>query len=62
MSSVSAEGQSISYEAESTAGQAGALPTLDSLARWKRRLFQPLKRPARPPWPYSSSHSAYRRR
>ncbi|MEU9354997.1 hypothetical protein AB0D65_29380 [Streptomyces griseoloalbus] len=61
VSSVSAEGQSISYEAAPAAGQAGALPTLDSLSRWKRRLFQPLNRPARPPWPYSS-HSAYRRR
>ncbi|MER7951968.1 hypothetical protein ABTY59_31715 [Streptomyces sp. NPDC096079] len=55
VSSVSAEGQSISYEAEPTAGQAGALPTLDSLSRWKRRLFQPLNQPARAPWPYSSS-------
>lgn len=61
VSSVSAEGQSISYESEPTAGQAGALPTLDSLSRWKRRLFQPLNRPVRAPWPYSS-HSAYRRR
>lgn len=56
VSSVSAEGQSISYESAPTAGQAGALPTLDSLSRWKRRLFQPLNRPARPPWPYSSSY------
>ncbi|MER6616270.1 hypothetical protein [Streptomyces xantholiticus] len=55
VSSVSAEGQSISYESEPTTGQAGALPTLDSLSRWKRRLFQPLNRPARPPWPYSST-------
>ncbi|MFE2181348.1 hypothetical protein [Streptomyces sp. NPDC059455] len=55
VSSVSAEGQSISYESEPIIGQAGALPTLDSLSRWKRRLFQPLNRPARPPWPYSSS-------
>ncbi|MEU2968948.1 hypothetical protein ABZ687_28725 [Streptomyces ardesiacus] len=60
VSSVSAEGQSISYESAPAAGQAGALPTLDSLTRWKRRLFQPLNRPVRPPWPYSS-HSAYRR-
>jgi hypothetical protein len=54
-SSVSAEGQSVSYESAPTAGQAGALPALDSLSRWKRRLFQPLNRPARAPWPYSSS-------
>ncbi|WP_328491169.1 hypothetical protein [Streptomyces zaomyceticus] len=59
-SSVSAEGQSISYEAAPTAGQAGALPTLDSLSRWKRRLFQPLNQPARPPWPYSSSRGRRR--
>lgn len=55
VSSVSAEGQSISYESEPTTGQAGALPELSSLSRWKRRLFQPLNRPARPPWPYSST-------
>ncbi|SEE84270.1 hypothetical protein SAMN05216483_6748 [Streptomyces sp. 2131.1] len=55
VSSVSAEGQSISYESAPTTGQAGALPELTSLARWKRRLFQPLARPARPPWPYSSA-------
>ncbi|MCG8971748.1 hypothetical protein [Streptomyces sp. CL12-4] len=60
VSSVSAEGQSISYESAPTAGQAGALPTLDSLSRWKRRLFQPLNRPARPPWPYSSSRGLHR--
>ncbi|MFB6630030.1 hypothetical protein ACFCWY_09050 [Streptomyces sp. NPDC056362] len=54
VSSVSAEGQAISYEAAPTAGQAGALPALDSLSRWKRRLFQPLNQPARAPWPYSS--------
>ncbi|MFE6639469.1 hypothetical protein ACFVFT_38100 [Streptomyces tendae] len=61
VSSVSAEGQSISYESAPATGQAGALPTLDSLARWKRRLYRPLGQPVRPPWPYSS-HSAYRRR
>ncbi|MGW4086970.1 hypothetical protein ACWEGS_28460 [Streptomyces sp. NPDC004822] len=55
VSSVSAEGQSISYESAPTIGQAGALPELSSLSRWKRRLFQPLNRPARPPWPYSST-------
>lgn len=53
VSSVSAEGQAISYEATPTAGQAGAPPLLDSLSRWKRRLFQPLNQPARAPWPYS---------
>lgn len=55
VSSVSAEGQSISYEAAPIAGQAGALPALASLSRWRRLLFQPLNRPARPPWPYSST-------
>ncbi|MEU5748236.1 hypothetical protein ABZ804_22190 [Streptomyces sp. NPDC047726] len=55
VSSVSAEGQSISYESAPEAGQAGAVPTIDTLSRWKRRLFQPLNRPARPPWPYSSA-------
>jgi hypothetical protein len=59
VSSVSAEGQSISYESAPTTGQAGALPELASLSRWKRRLFQPLNRPARPPWPYSSTRSRY---
>lgn len=55
VSSVSAEGQSISYESAPTAGQAGALPELSSLSRWKRRLVKPLNRAARPPWPYSST-------
>ncbi|CAM5235664.1 hypothetical protein [Streptomyces griseomycini] len=59
VSSVSAEGQSISYESAPTTGQAGSLPELSSLSRWKRRLFQPLNRPARPPWPYSTTR--YRR-
>ncbi|MEU6460335.1 hypothetical protein [Streptomyces sp. NPDC046976] len=54
VSSVSAEGQSISYEAAPTEGQAGALPTLASLNRLRRRLYQPLNRPPRPPWPYST--------
>ncbi|MFM9647754.1 hypothetical protein ACKI1S_16600 [Streptomyces galilaeus] len=55
VSSVSAEGQSISYESAPTAGQAGALPTIDTLSRLKRRLWQPLNIPPRPPWPYSST-------
>ncbi|MFE6185465.1 hypothetical protein ACFQ6U_13670 [Streptomyces sp. NPDC056465] len=55
VSSVSAEGQSISYESAPEAGQAGALPNISSLSRYRRRLFQPLNLPARPPWPYSSS-------
>lgn len=56
VSSVSAEGQSISYETAPTAGQAGALPALESLNRLRRRLYQPLNRPSRPPWPYSTYH------
>ncbi|OVZ99470.1 hypothetical protein B9W64_37385 [Streptomyces sp. CS159] len=55
VSSVSAEGQSISYESAPTAGQAGALPTIDTLSRLKRRLWQPVGAPPRPPWPYSST-------
>ncbi|MFE9993530.1 hypothetical protein [Streptomyces avermitilis] len=55
VSSVSAEGQSISYESAPTAGQAGALPTIDTLSRLKRRLWQPVRVPSRPPWPYSST-------
>ncbi|MCX4677612.1 hypothetical protein OG413_20280 [Streptomyces sp. NBC_01433] len=57
VSSVSAEGQSVSYDSAPTTGQAGALPTIDSLKRLKRLVFQPLSRPPRAPWPYSSSRS-----
>ncbi len=52
VSSVSAEGQSISYEAAPAAGQAGALPTLDSLHTYRRRLWRPLPTAAASPWPY----------
>ncbi|WP_326724665.1 hypothetical protein OHT59_40275 [Streptomyces sp. NBC_00243] len=55
VSSVSAEGQSISYESTPATGQAGAPPTIDTLSPLKRRLFQPLNRPTREPWPYSSA-------
>lgn len=57
VSSVSAEGQSISYESTPAAGQAGALPVIGSLSRLRRLTFQPLRRPARAPWPYSSSRT-----
>ncbi|MFE0058664.1 hypothetical protein [Streptomyces sp. NPDC059003] len=57
VSSVSAEGQSISYESAPTTGQAGALPTINSLNRLRRLVFQPLSRPPRAPWPYSSSRT-----
>ncbi|AKN68762.1 hypothetical protein QR97_02145 [Streptomyces sp. PBH53] len=55
VSSVSAEGQSISYESAPAAGQAGALPSIDSLKSLRRLLFEPLSRPPRAPWPYSST-------
>ncbi|MFK0290741.1 hypothetical protein ACIQU6_09715 [Streptomyces sp. NPDC090442] len=55
VSSVSAEGQSISYSDSPTTGQAGALPSINSLNRLRRLTFQPLTRPPRAPWPYSSS-------
>ncbi|MEV0444628.1 hypothetical protein AB0I84_04405 [Streptomyces spectabilis] len=58
VSSVSAEGQSISYDSAPTTGQAGALPAIDSLNRLRRLVFQPLSRPPRAPWPYSSSRTA----
>ncbi|MFE3139631.1 hypothetical protein [Streptomyces scopuliridis] len=57
VSSVSAEGQSISYDSAPTTGQAGALPTINSLNRLRRLVFQPLSRPPRAPWPYSSSRT-----
>ncbi|MFJ9416734.1 hypothetical protein ACIRPT_21430 [Streptomyces sp. NPDC101227] len=57
VSSVSAEGQSISYDSAPVAGQAGSLPTIDSLKRLRRLVFQPLSRPPRAPWPYSSSRT-----
>ncbi|MGG2460128.1 hypothetical protein ACO0M4_09960 [Streptomyces sp. RGM 3693] len=57
VSSVSAEGQSISYDSSPTTGQAGAPPTINSLNRLRRLVFQPLSRPPRAPWPYSSSRT-----
>ncbi|MGW1275494.1 hypothetical protein ACWD4V_00860 [Streptomyces tsukubensis] len=57
VSSVSAEGQSVSYESAPVSGQAGALPTITSLARLRRLVFQPLSRPPRAPWPYSSNRT-----
>ncbi|MFJ4988742.1 hypothetical protein ACIP9H_33700 [Streptomyces sp. NPDC088732] len=59
VSSVSAEGQSLSYETAPAAGQAGAPPTIDSLSGLRRRLYAPQSHPARAPWPYSSGR--YRR-
>ncbi|MGW3626263.1 hypothetical protein [Streptomyces sp. NPDC000880] len=60
VSSVSTEGQSISYDSAPASGQAGALPTIESLTGLRRRLYRPLSQPSRAPWPYSSSR--YRRR
>ncbi|WP_445520367.1 hypothetical protein [Streptomyces sp. NEAU-174] len=57
VSSVSAEGQSVSYDSAPTTGQAGALPALNSLKRLRRLVFQPLSRPSRAPWPYSSGRT-----
>lgn len=57
VSSVSAEGQSVSYESAPAAGQAGAPPTMASLNKLRRLVFQPLSRPPRAPWPYSSSRT-----
>ncbi|WP_030777648.1 hypothetical protein [Streptomyces sp. NRRL S-920] len=55
VSSVSAEGQSVSYDSAPAPGQAGAVPVIGSLNRLRRLVFQPLSRPPRAPWPYSSS-------
>ncbi|NGO67896.1 hypothetical protein [Streptomyces boncukensis] len=60
VSSVSAEGQSISYESAPSTGQAGALPTLASLNGLRRLALQRVGGPPRAPWPYSSSRSRWR--
>jgi hypothetical protein len=52
VSSVSADGQSISYEASPVAGQAGALPTLDSLGDYRKRLWRTIATAPASPWPY----------
>ncbi|MFF0754404.1 hypothetical protein [Streptomyces sp. NPDC004267] len=52
VTSVSAEGQSISYETAPAAGQAGALPTLDSLNGYRKLLLRPLPVAPAQPWPY----------
>lgn len=57
VSSVSAGGQSVSYEkAEAAAGQAGGALTIDSLKRWKRLAIY--QRPSAPitPWPYARGY------
>ncbi|MEU9699547.1 hypothetical protein [Streptomyces sp. NPDC047981] len=60
VSSVSAEGQSVSYESTPATGQAGAPPVIGSLHRLRRLTFQPVRRPARAPWPYSSGRTRSR--
>ncbi|MFI6686606.1 hypothetical protein [Streptomyces sp. NPDC050485] len=60
VSSVSAEGQSVSYETAPQTGQAGALPTIDSLKRLRRLTFQRVVAPHRAPWPYSSNRAGWR--
>lgn len=60
VTSVSAEGQSISYETSPTTGQAGALPTLDSLKNYRKLLWRPLPTAPATPWPYGGSR-LYRR-
>ncbi|MER5482649.1 hypothetical protein ABT024_05445 [Streptomyces sp. NPDC002812] len=52
VTSVSAEGQSVSYDSAPTAGQAGALPSLDSLSRYRKQLYRPISRTPATPWPY----------
>ncbi|WP_404949147.1 hypothetical protein HFP70_35785 [Streptomyces sp. ARC14] len=52
VTSVSAEGQSISYEAAPLAGQAGAPPALTSLDGYRKLLYRPLPTVPAAPWPY----------
>ena len=53
--SVSAEGQSVSYETTSSGKEAaGALPTLASLRAFKRYGAFRANRPAAPPWPMTT--------
>lgn len=60
VSSVSAEGQSISYDTAPAPGQPGALPTIDSLSGYKRRIYRPLTTAPTAPWPYGGGRR-YRR-
>ncbi|MFB8026017.1 MULTISPECIES: hypothetical protein [unclassified Streptomyces] len=52
VTSVSAEGQSLSYEAAPAVGQAGALPALESLSGFRKLLYRPIPVPPAAPWPY----------
>lgn len=60
VTSVSAEGQSISYDSAPQAGQVGALPTLDSLSTYRPRLYRTIATATTTPWPYGGRR--YRRR
>ncbi|WP_431959447.1 hypothetical protein [Actinacidiphila sp. bgisy160] len=51
--SVSAEGQSVSYEATPTTGQPGSLPSLEDLAPYRAMPVGSPPRIHRMPWPYS---------
>lgn len=52
VTSLSAEGQSISYDSAPIEGQAGALPTLASLAGYRKRVYRPIPVVPATPWPY----------
>ncbi|WNZ14976.1 hypothetical protein [Streptomyces sp. 11x1] len=60
VTSVSAEGQSISYDSAPLAGQVGAPPLLDSLSGYRPRLYRTIATASANPWPYGSRR--YRRR
>lgn len=60
VTSVSAEGQSISYDSAPLPGQAGSAPSIDSLSGYRRRLFRPIAAAPGAPWPYSGGRR-YRR-
>jgi hypothetical protein len=52
VTSLSAEGQSVSYDSAPTEGQAGALPVLASLAGYRKRVYRPIPVVPAAPWPY----------
>ncbi|MFD0351755.1 hypothetical protein ACFQ0M_48030 [Kitasatospora aburaviensis] len=60
VSSLSAEGQSISYEGAPSAGQAGALPVLATLDGYRQPPVYVRPRPAAAPWPYGGTVSLWR--
>ncbi|WP_330335718.1 hypothetical protein OHS33_38720 (plasmid) [Streptomyces sp. NBC_00536] len=52
VTSVSAEGQSVSYDSAPVTGQAGALPALDSLSGYRKLLYRPIVGAPAVAWPY----------